>query len=510
MKIECRDVRKNYKKKEVLKGIDLVLEKGKIYGLIGRNGAGKTTLLSILSAQNPASFGNILLDGREIWENAEALSHIYFAREIITSSNSNASGLKVKEYLKLAETYLPRWDKDMAQRLTELFHLDRKQRITKLSKGMVSMLQIVVALASKADFTFLDEPVSGLDVVAREAFYRLLLEEFTETERTFVISTHIIEEAADIFEEVIFLHEGKILLKENTQDLLEHSVYVSGKTEAVDRLIQGKQIYCPEVLGRSKSALVRLREGERLSGGRGRYPAGSQSPENLCGPVRRGGTRMRKKKSWFYHAADNLCGMALFLGILLVLIAVRREEFSWESAKTVIHNYFSLPGIVLAGVLGAFNVILLYESTEPLKISFGCTRKQVFRDMQAMKIATLFTAGFLSFFLSGQERSRIFLKELLFWGLLLLFLQSICECMSILGMRYKGLMLVSILCISGIIGFVVAFMAMDFIKNGEIHMEWPISGVLENWLLWAAVFLLGTILLVFFSWKFFRKAEVHI
>lgn len=66
MKIECRDVRKNYKKKEVLKGIDLVLEKGKIYGLIGRNGAGKTTLLSILSAQNPASFGNILLDGREI------------------------------------------------------------------------------------------------------------------------------------------------------------------------------------------------------------------------------------------------------------------------------------------------------------------------------------------------------------------------------------------------------------------------------------------------------------
>lgn len=232
MKIECRDVRKNYKKKEVLKGIDLVLEKGKICGLIGRNGAGKTTLLSILSAQNPASFGNILLDGREIWENAEALSHIYFAREIITSSNSNASGLKVKEYLKLAETYLPRWDKDMAQRLTELFHLDRKQRITKLSKGMVSMLQIVVALASKADFTFLDEPVSGLDVVAREAFYRLLLEEFTETERTFVISTHIIEEAAD-------------------------------------RLIQGKQIYCPEVLGRSKSALVRLREGERLSGGEG-------------------------------------------------------------------------------------------------------------------------------------------------------------------------------------------------------------------------------------------------
>ena len=97
------------------------------------------------------------------------------------------------------------------------------------------MLSIVLALASKADFTFLDEPVSGLDVVAREQFYRLLLEEFTESGRTFVISTHIIEEAADLFEEVIFLHQGKILLKENTQELLERCIYVSGRAEEVDQ-----------------------------------------------------------------------------------------------------------------------------------------------------------------------------------------------------------------------------------------------------------------------------------
>lgn len=85
------------------------------------------------------------------------------------------------------------------------------------------MLTIVVALASKAEFTFLDEPVAGLDVVARDQFYRILLDEFTESGRTFVISTHIIEEAEDLFEEVIFLHKGEILLKENTQELLEHT-----------------------------------------------------------------------------------------------------------------------------------------------------------------------------------------------------------------------------------------------------------------------------------------------
>lgn len=264
MKIECRNLKKNYKAKEVLQGVNLTLEKGKIYGLIGRNGAGKTTLLSILSAQNPVSSGQLLLDGEPIWENAEALSHIYFAREIITSANSNSGSLKVKEYLNMAASYLPHWDKEMAERLVKLFHLEPKQRLIKLSKGMVSMLGAVTALASKADFTFLDEPVSGLDVVAREQFYQLLLEEFTETGRTFVISTHIIEEAADIFEEVIFLHHGKIILKENTQKLLEETVYVSGRAETVDAVIQGKEIYRPKTLGRSKSVLVRLQEGEIL------------------------------------------------------------------------------------------------------------------------------------------------------------------------------------------------------------------------------------------------------
>ena len=222
-KLECKGLTKKYGKKEVLHNVNLELEKGKIYGLIGRNGAGKTTLLSILSAQNPASEGEILLNGESVWENKEALKHIYFAREINGAASSAISGFKVKEYLKIASEYLPNWDEELAEQLIKLFHLDKKKRIIKLSKGMSSMLTIVVALASKAEFTFLDEPVAGLDVVARDQFYRILLDEFTESGRTFVISTHIIEEAEDLFEEVIFLHKGEILLKENTQELLEHT-----------------------------------------------------------------------------------------------------------------------------------------------------------------------------------------------------------------------------------------------------------------------------------------------
>lgn len=262
-KLVCRGITKKYGKKEVLQKVDLELEPGKIYGLIGRNGAGKTTLLSIMSAQNPTTQGEVLLGDVPVWENQEALKHIYFSREINPNSTVY-SGLKVKEHLKIAAAYLPNWDQELADRLVTLFHLDKKKRISKLSKGMASMLTIVTALASKAEYTFLDEPVAGLDVVAREQFYRLLVEEFTESGRTFVVSTHIIEEASDVLEEVIFLHEGEVLLKENTQELLEHCVYVSGKTEAVEEAVKGKEIHARQILGRSQGVMVRLKEEEQI------------------------------------------------------------------------------------------------------------------------------------------------------------------------------------------------------------------------------------------------------
>ena len=265
MTLKCENLVKQYKDKRALDNVSLTLEKGKIYGLIGRNGAGKTTLLSVLTAQNPATHGTVRLNGQPVWENETSLSHLCFSREINANMNAGGIGaLKIKEYLKMAETYMPHWDKEMAEHLLDIFHLDRKKRISKLSKGMTSMVTIIVALASKADFTLLDEPVAGLDVVAREQFYRILLEEYTETGRTFVISTHIIEEAADLFEEVIILHEGKMVLKENTQELLESCVHVSGREEDVDAATAGLTKYREETIGRSKSVTVKLEPGQRV------------------------------------------------------------------------------------------------------------------------------------------------------------------------------------------------------------------------------------------------------
>lgn len=265
--LSCKNIVKAYGKTEVLHNLDVELEKGKIYGLIGRNGAGKTTLLSLMSGQNPVTGGSITLDGEPVWENPCSLSKICFSRELNPINVSGANTMKVKEYLRAASIYMPNWDKAMAERLVKEFELDVNKRINKLSKGMMSMVTIIVALASKAEFTMLDEPVAGLDVVARENFYNILITEMEESGRTFVVSTHIIEEAADVFEEVIIIDKGKIIIKENTQDLLDRARHISGMAEDVDRAVSGMTTYHPEKMGRSKGITVLLKEGESIRAG---------------------------------------------------------------------------------------------------------------------------------------------------------------------------------------------------------------------------------------------------
>ena len=272
---ECRDIRKSYKDTEVLHGISLSLEKGKIYGLIGRNGAGKTTLLSIMSAQNPATKGEVLLDGEKVWENQEALRKICFSRELNPSNQNNLYSMTVKEYLKAGSIYYPDWDEQMAQDLIKEFELDPKKKLLKLSKGMLSMVTIIIALASKAEFTMLDEPVAGLDVFMREKFYQLVLDEYTQTGRTFVISTHIIDEASPIFEEVIVVKKGEIILKENTEQLLARAWHVSGKDTDVDAATKGLDQHHVQNVGRRKEVTVFLEEGQRVT----------ESPEVTIQPV---------------------------------------------------------------------------------------------------------------------------------------------------------------------------------------------------------------------------------
>ena len=253
----ARGVCKAYGQLKVLDGLDLTVEPGKIYGLIGRNGAGKTTLLSILTAQNTLDAGEVTYGGQPVWENQWALDHLCFSRELQPARNGAQNPQKVRDYLRAAAAFLPRWDREYAARLLEEFRLEPRKKIGQLSKGQMSMVTILVALASRAPVTILDEPVAGLDVVMRERFYRLLLDDYAETGRTFILSTHIIEEAASVFEEVLILDRGKIVEHAPTEELVGQFAYLSGAEEELDRACAGLQVLSEERVGRRTTRAVR-------------------------------------------------------------------------------------------------------------------------------------------------------------------------------------------------------------------------------------------------------------
>ncbi len=255
--LEAKGLNKSYGKKQVLHDLDLTIEPGKIYGLIGRNGAGKTTLLGILTAQNTKDSGEVTYGGEPVWENQTALNDICFSRELQSTLFTGQNNMKVKDYLKAAALFYPNWDQDCAQKLLDEFRLEPKKKIYQLSKGQMSMVTILIAMASKAPVTILDEPAAGLDVVARERFYQMLLEDYAETGRTFIISTHIIEEAATVFEKVIILDEGRIIENTDTEELISQFHYVSGREDVVDEVTRGLTVLSTQQMGRHKTVVVR-------------------------------------------------------------------------------------------------------------------------------------------------------------------------------------------------------------------------------------------------------------
>lgn len=260
----CSGVCKSYSKNEVLKDINLTVEPGKIYGLIGRNGAGKTTLLGIMTAQITGSAGSVTYGGEKVWENENALSDICFSRELSPMMLFGQNTLKVKDYFRMGSYYYKNWDQAYADRLIKEFNLDVKKKIYKMSKGMLSAVTIILALASRAPLTILDEPVAGLDVFMRDKFYNLLLEDYAETQRTFIISTHIIEEASNLLEEVIILNNHSIEEKINTQTLISQFRYVSGSEDDVNAVAAGFKVLHTENMGRMKCVCLRSENGEDI------------------------------------------------------------------------------------------------------------------------------------------------------------------------------------------------------------------------------------------------------
>lgn len=250
--IEVQNLTKTYRETVALDNVSLTFDKDVIYGLLGRNGAGKSTLMSILTAQNFATSGVVRVFGEDPYENPRVLSRICFVRE----SQKYPEDFKAPQALAAARLFFPNWDQALADDLVAAFNLPMNRRIKKLSRGQLSAVGVIIGIASRADITFFDEPYLGLDAVARQIFYDRLLADYAEHPRTIVLSSHLIDEVANLLEHVVVVDSGTVLLNESADSLRGQAVTVVGPTADVAAFTAGREVLHTESLGHVTSATV--------------------------------------------------------------------------------------------------------------------------------------------------------------------------------------------------------------------------------------------------------------
>ncbi len=238
-------VTKRYRTARVLDDVTIRLDGLRIHGLLGRNGAGKTTLMRILAGQTLATSGTVHVFGEPPYENR----HVLRRTATITEGQRYPDAYTIANVLTAARLHYPRWDEDLAQSLLADFDLPRRRLVKKLSRGMRSALGVVIGLASRAELTLLDEPYLGLDAVARQIFYDRLLVDYAEHPRTIVVSTHLIDEVADLLEHVVVLDHGRVLLDAEADDLRSSGFVVQGPADLVTGLVGTRPTLRTERLG---------------------------------------------------------------------------------------------------------------------------------------------------------------------------------------------------------------------------------------------------------------------
>ncbi|GER02221.1 ABC transporter ATP-binding protein [Iodidimonas gelatinilytica] len=215
--IEATGLAKQYGKFTALKGVDFTIPLGRIYGVIGANGAGKTTLLNAILGLIPFD-GDVRVLGKDPGrQRDELMKEVCFIADVATLPR----WMKVSQLLDYVEGVHPRFSRTATLNFLERTKIPQNKAIKALSKGMVTQLHLAIVMGIDARLLVLDEPTLGLDILFRKAFYRDLLEEYFDEERTIIVTTHQVEEIEHILSDVMFIRDGEIVLDAPADDLNE-------------------------------------------------------------------------------------------------------------------------------------------------------------------------------------------------------------------------------------------------------------------------------------------------
>ena len=219
--IEVVNLKKNYGRFEALKSISFEVEKGSVFGFIGRNGAGKTTTMNILTGLIRFDEGKISIKGKDFLKNKRELTKsIGYLPETPTFYNY----MNAYEYLKFIGEIIGYEVKNISK-LLEMVKLtkQKKKRIGAYSRGMKQRLALAVAFMNSPEILFLDEPASALDPEGRVEMLELI-EGLKDEKITIFLSTHILNDAERVCDRICIIDEGKILLTKSLSEL--HKTYI--------------------------------------------------------------------------------------------------------------------------------------------------------------------------------------------------------------------------------------------------------------------------------------------
>ncbi|MFC8943482.1 ATP-binding cassette domain-containing protein, partial [Streptomyces griseoincarnatus] len=225
-----------------LDGASLTIRPGTITGVLGRNGAGKTTMLSLLAAFNRPTSGTVVVgpEGGEEdpWENPWITSGTQLVRESGDLMNEE----KVSTSLKYYADMRPGWSAETAERLLDLFEVNVRKRPSALSRGKRSAVGATIGLATRAPLTIFDEVYLGMDAPTRYAFYDELLADYAAHPRTILLSSHLVEEVERLFEDVVVIDRGRVLLAEPAEQMRARGFSLTGTGDAVERIAGGRRV----------------------------------------------------------------------------------------------------------------------------------------------------------------------------------------------------------------------------------------------------------------------------
>ena len=212
--VEVKGLTKTYNNKRALNGIDLNIEEGRVVGILGPNGSGKTTLIKILTGLLRESKGEVLIDGHEPGVYTKSVV------SYLPDRNFLYDWMKISDALDIYKDFFKDFDEKKADELLSFMKLEKNMMVNSLSKGMKEKLNLTLVLARRAKLYILDEPIAGVDPVARDQILNAIINNYEESS-SMIITTHLVRDMENIFDDVVFLSEGDIILQGNAEKLRE-------------------------------------------------------------------------------------------------------------------------------------------------------------------------------------------------------------------------------------------------------------------------------------------------